>query len=123
MKVKYRSESRPLVPHLELSIGPIASGDRLTPTLGVYYPLHTMLGASKRVDFELTFAPSALEKLARVNAEVDLERAHVVLPDGKRYPFFPTGGTTHGKGMRGFGIRTIAAIVVGWAFVTLPSGV
>jgi hypothetical protein len=89
MQANYRSHPRPLVPHLELSIGPIASGDRLTPTLGVYYPRHTMLGASKRVDFELTFAPSALEKLARVNAEVDLERAHVVLPDGKRYPFFP----------------------------------
>ena len=58
-----------------------------------------------------------------MNAEVDLERAHVVLPDGKRYPFFPDWRDPHGKGMRGFGIRTIAAIVVGWAFVTLPSGV
>ena len=83
------SEPRPLLPRHELTVAPIASADLLTPKLGVYYAVHTMLGPEKRVDFELTFAPSALEKLARMHAQVDLERAHVVLPDGKRYPFFP----------------------------------
>ncbi len=75
--------------HQELKVGPITSATLIAPKLGVYYPVTTMLGPSKRVDFELAFAPSALDKLASASAEVDLERAHVVLPDGKRYAFFP----------------------------------
>lgn len=88
-RIECMSNPRPLVPRQSLRVPPIPSDNLLAPKRGAYYPARTMLGPSKRVDFELTFAPSALERLMRVNARVDLERTHVVLPDGKRYPFFP----------------------------------
>jgi hypothetical protein len=49
------SKPRPLVPNHDLNIAPIASTDLLTPKLGVYYPVNTMLGLSKRVDFETLY--------------------------------------------------------------------